>query len=69
MDCVRDPTLIATKQPSDTEYNVPEFELGMRGRIERIDNAKDPVAGFVVLLKIKIENKTKGLSVKPRWIL
>ncbi|HAN49536.1 MAG TPA: hypothetical protein DCQ08_00595 [Amoebophilaceae bacterium] len=49
MGSVEDPALTATKQSSntDTEYDVSEFNLAVSGRIERLENASNPVAGFV----------------------
>jgi hypothetical protein len=67
MDCVGDPTLIATRQSSDTAYNVPEIELGMSGRIERARQRKRPSSRGGGL-QIKIAQKPKGLSAKPLWI-
>ncbi len=47
MESVGAPSLLAVKANSGAEYDVSQFALEVTGEIEKIDNAKDPVAGFV----------------------
>ena len=47
MEHVEDPSLVSTRDSAGSDVKVHEFRLEVRGRITKIDNAKDPMAGFV----------------------
>lgn len=59
MGTMGDPKLIAMKQsPTDTVYNVSEFQLELSAHIDKIDNAEDPIAGFVFVAVDQAQDKT-----------
>jgi hypothetical protein len=58
MDTIGDPKLIAIKQNSSgVDYAVSEFQLELSGHIDKIDNAKDPIAGFVFVAVGQVQDK------------
>ena len=57
MESVGAPSLLAMKANSGAEYDVPQFALEVTGEIEKIDNAKDPVAGFVFVKNDPLTDK------------
>ena len=61
MERVGDPSLVGTRGSKDG-VDVHEFRLEVRGRIDKIDNAKDPMAGFVFVASDQSTEKDAILS-------